>query len=57
MSMVLLSGSVIVKNRVSLFPWLFVFDISHPLSFFRKIKIPLSFVGFPWTVYLEKSWR
>ena len=57
MSMVLLSGSVIVKNRVSLFPWLFVFDISHPLVFFRKIRIPLSLVGFPWIVYLEKSCR
>ena len=54
-SIVVLSGRVRVKNRVSLLPWLFESVILHPLFFLRKTRMPLCLVGFPWIVYLAKS--
>ena len=56
-SIVVLSGSVMVKKSVSILPWSFMFDIVHPLLFLRKTRIPLCLVGFPWIVYLENNWR
>ena len=46
-SRVLRSGNVIVKKRVSLLPWLFMFVILQPLFFFKRTNMPLCFEGLP----------
>ena len=46
-SMVVLSGRVIVKKSVSLLPWLFVFVMVQPLLFLRKTMMPRDLVGLP----------
>ena len=56
-SIVIVSGSSTVKKSVSLFPWLFFIVILQPLFFFKKTSMPLLVDGFPWIVYLAKSWR
>ena len=46
-SIVLISGRIIVKKSVSLFPWLLELAILQPLFFLRKISMPLLADGLP----------
>ena len=50
MSILVRSGKVNVKNKVSLLPLVLGFVILHPLFFFKNTIIPLSRVGKPCVV-------
>ena len=56
-SILVLSGRVISKARMSLLLWWVMFEIFMPLLFLVNIKIPLFNVGVPWKLNFDRIGR